>query len=243
MGQARRRPDDAIHRCASPPRLHSATPRDGITAHVVNREPSPSPAPPHAQLAPCSLLAQSPPASDVTRLIMANLACEVFLTPAVPSPLSRAAFGLSLFTRWRTRGKGRIPMIRLAIGRSDSRMGETSNQSEGRVSSSWIVVSSWCNCSWTMPMHGCISRVTFDCISRVTFLVSLCPPVRVFYPAGAKRRVGVQRAALQAADRMPQRTRTLDRVTDPRQVALRRACLALDRVRAAAHGGGGIGSL
>ena len=48
-------------------------------------------------------------------------------------PLPRAAFGLSLFTRWRTRGKGRIPMIRLAIGRSDSRMGEASNQSEGSL--------------------------------------------------------------------------------------------------------------
>ena len=84
-------------------------------------------------------------------------------------------------------------MIRLAIGRSDSRMGETSNQSEGRVLSSWIVVSSWCNCSWTMPMHACISRVTFECISRVTFLVRR--PVRVFYPAGASRPVGVQRAA------------------------------------------------
>ena len=102
-------------------------------AHVVNREPSPSPAPTHAQLTPCSLLAQSPPASDITRLIIANLACEVFQTVPPPPP---AAFGLSLFTRWRTREKGRIPMIRLAIGRSDARMGEASKQSEGRVLSS-----------------------------------------------------------------------------------------------------------
>ena len=124
-----------------------------VTAPLAFREPSPSPAPTHAQLTPCSLLAQSPPASDITRLIIANLACEVFQTVPPPPP---AAFGLSLFTRWRTRGKGRIPMIRLAIGRSDSRMGETSNQSEGSLvfgaRREFEFVAEIC--PWTMPMHG-----------------------------------------------------------------------------------------
>lgn len=90
---------------------------------------------------------------------MANLTCEVFQTLAGPPlrlPLPRAAFGLSLFARWRTRGKGLSPMIGLAIGRSDSRMGEASNQSEGSLvfgaRREFEFVAEIC--PWTMPMHG-----------------------------------------------------------------------------------------
>ena len=52
-------------------------------------------------------------------------------------------------------------MIGLAIGRSDSRMGEASNQSEGSLvfgaRREFEFVAEIC--PWTMPMHG------FDCIS------------------------------------------------------------------------------